>query len=150
MTGIVKVQPFPATKFFSNGFFDELMNRGIGEFVGNDTQLSQPAVNVTETEDSFKVDVAAPGFEKQHFALNIENGHLIVTAKREEKTEEAPTEKSRFLRREFRYESFKRSFKLPTTVNQDAIAAVYENGILNITLPKKEETKPVLKNIEVG
>ena len=150
MTGIVKVQPFPATKFFSNGFLDELMNRGIGEVLGNDAQLSQPAVNVSETENSFKVEVAAPGFEKQHFTLNVENGHLIVTAKREEKTEEAPSETSRFLRREFRYESFKRSFKLPVTVNQDAIGAVYESGILNITLPKKEETKPVLKSIQVG
>ncbi len=150
MTGIVKVQPFPATKFFTNGFFDELLNRGIGEFVGNDAQLSHPAVNVTETGDAFKVALAAPGFEKQHFALNVENGHLIVTAKREEKTEEGSADKSRFLRREFRYESFKRSFKLPTTVNQDAIAAVYENGILNIELPKKEEAKPVMKSIQVG
>jgi len=145
MAGIVKVQPFPATKLFSNGFLDEFLNRGIGEFVGNDAQLSQPAVNVRETEDSFQVDVAAPGFEKQHFALNIENGHLLVTANREEQTE-----KSRFLRREFRYDSFKRSFKLPITVNQDAIVAVYESGILNITLPKKEEAKPVMKSIQVS
>ena len=149
MTGIVKVQPFPATKFFSNGFFDELLNRGIGEFVGNDAQLSHPAVNVVETGDAFKVELAAPGFEKQHFSLSVENGHLIVTAKREENTEEAAV-KARFLRREFRYESFKRSFKLPNTVNQDTIAAVYENGILNIALPKKEEAKPVLKSIQVG
>ncbi|MBC7775474.1 MAG: Hsp20 family protein [Phycisphaerae bacterium] len=150
MTGIVKVQPFPATKFFSNGFFDELLNRGIGEFVGNDAQLSQPAVNVIETDDSFKVELAAPGFEKQHFALNVENGHLVVTAKREEKTEEGQAGKGRLLRREFRYESFKRSFKLPNTVNQDAISAVYENGILNIELPKKEESKPIAKSIQVG
>ena len=150
MTGIVKVQPFPATKFFTNGFFDELLNRGIGEFVGNDHQLSQPAVNVSETEDAFKVEVAAPGFEKQNFALNVENGHLVVSAKREEKTEEGQPDKGRFLRREFRYESFKRSFKLPITVNQDSISAVYENGILNIELPKKEEAKPIAKNIQVA
>lgn len=150
MTGIVKVQPFPTTKFFSNSFFDEFFNRGIGEFVGNDIQLSHPAVNVTETDEAFKVALAAPGFEKQHFALNIENGHLTISAKREEKSEETETEKSRFLRREFRYESFSRSFKLPNTVNQDAIAAVYENGILNVTLPKKEEAKPVTKTIQIG
>ena len=150
MTGIVKVQPFPTTKFFSNGFFDELFNRGIGEFVGNDIQHSHPAVNVSETDDLFKVELAAPGFEKQHFALNVENGQLTVTAKREEKTEETSTDKNRFLRREFRYESFKRSFKLPNTVNQDSISAVYENGILNIELPKKEEAKPIAKNIQVG
>lgn len=150
MTGIVKVQPFPATKFFTNGFFDELLNRGIGDFVGHDAQLSQPAVNVAETEDAFKVEVAAPGFEKQHFALNVENGHLIVSAKREEKTEETQENKGRFLRREFRNESFKRSFKLPNTVNQDSISAVYENGVLNIELPKKEEAKPVTKQIQVA
>lgn len=150
MTGIVKVQPFPATKFFSNGFFDELLNRGIGEFIGNDLQVSQPAVNVTETDDQFKIELAAPGFEKQHFELNVENGHLIVSAKREEKTEENQPDKARFLRREFRFESFKRSFKLPNTVNQDAISAVYENGIMNVSLPKKEEAKPVMKSIQVG
>ncbi len=150
MTNIVKVQPFPATKFFSNGFFDEFLNRGLGEFVGNDTQHSQPAVNVTETDQYFKLEVAAPGFSKQQFALNVENGHLVVTGQREEKTEEAPSEKSRFLRREFRYESFKRSFKLPNSVNQDSISAVYENGVLNIELPKKEEAKPVTKAIQVS
>ena len=150
MTSLVKVQPFPTTKFFSNGFFDELLNRGIGEFVGNDAQVSQTAVNVTETDETFKVEIAAPGFEKPNFALNVENGHLTVTAKREEKATEVPADKSRFLRREFRYESFKRSFKLPNSVNQDAISAVYENGILNIGLPKKEEAKPVAKNIQVG
>ena len=150
MTGIVKVQPFPATKFFSNGFFDELLNRGIGDFVGNDHQFSQPSVNVTETDQAFKLALAAPGFEKQNFELNVENGQLVITAKREEKTEEASTEKVRFLRREFRYESFKRSFKLPNTVNQDLISAVYDNGILNIEIPKKEEAKPIAKSIQVG
>ena len=97
-----------------------------------------------------EVEVAAPGFEKQNFALNVENGHLVVSAKREEKTEEAPAPKGRLLRREFRYESFKRSFKLPITVNQDSISAVYENGVLNIELPKKEEAKPIAKNIQVA
>jgi HSP20 family protein len=150
MASIVKVQPFPATKFFTNGFFDEFFNRGLGEFVGNDVQYYQPAVNVTETDHAFKLELAAPGFEKQHFTLNVENGHLTVTAKREEKTEEGDIVKSRYLRREFRYESFKRSFKLPNTVNQDAISAVYENGILNIELPKKEEAKPLAKTIEIA
>lgn len=150
MTGIVKVQPFPATKFFSNGFFDEFFNRSIGEFVGNDGQLSHAAVNVKETDDRFKIELAAPGFEKQHFSLNVENSHLTVTAKREEKAQEGQAEKGRFLRREFRYESFSRSFKLPNSVNQDSISAVYENGILNIELPKKEEAKPLTKNIQIG
>lgn len=150
MTGIVKVQPFPATKFFSNGFLNEFMNRSVGEFVGADVQVSQPAVNVTETNEAFKVELAAPGFDKQDFSLNVEQDQLIVTAQKAEKTVEGEPVKDRVLRREFRYESFKRSFKLPNTVNQDSISAVYENGILNIELPKKEEVKPVIKAIQVA
>lgn len=149
MTGIVKVQPFPATKFFSNGFLNEFMNRSVGEFVGADAQVSQPAVNVTETNEAFKVELAAPGFDKQDFSLNVEQDQLIVTAQKAEKTVEGDPVKDRVLRREFRYESFKRSFKLPNTVNQDSISAVYENGILNIELPKKVEVKPVVKAIQV-
>ena len=149
MTGIVKVQPFPATKFFSNGFLNEFMNRSVGEFVGADAQVSQPAVNVTETNEAFKVELAAPGFDKQDFSLNVEQDQLIVTAQKAEKTVEGDPVKDRVLRREFRYESFKRSFKLPNTVNQDSISAVYENGILNIELPKKVEVKPVVKAIKV-
>jgi len=150
MTGIVKVQPFPATKFFSNGFLNEFMNRSVGEFVGADAQVSQPAVNVTETNEAFKVELAAPGFDKQDFSLNVEQDQLIVTAQKAEKTVAGEPVKDRVLRREFRYESFKRSFKLPNTVNQDSISAVYENGILNIELPKKEEVKPVIKAIQVA
>lgn len=148
MTGLVKVQPFPATKFRTNGFLDEFFNRSIGEFMGSDIQTSNPAVNVAETPEAFHIELAAPGYNKQDITLNIEDGHLLVGAKREEKSEES--EKGRFLRREFRYESFSRSFKLPKSVNQDLISAVYENGILNIALPKKEDAKPIAKTIQVA
>jgi HSP20 family protein len=150
MTGVVKFQPFPATKFFSNSFLDEFFNHSIGEFLANDLQANLPAVNVTETDESYQLELAAPGFNKQDFSLNIENGHLTVNAKKEEKTEENDNGKNRYVRREFRYESFSRSFKLPNTVNQDAISAVYENGILNIQLPKKEDAKPLTKTIQIG
>jgi Molecular chaperone (small heat shock protein) len=85
MTGVVKFQPFPATKFFSNSFLDEFFNRNIGEFTANDLQANVPAVNVTETDDSYKLELAAPGFDKQHFSLNVENGHLTVNAKKRRK-----------------------------------------------------------------
>lgn len=150
---MLKVQPTPATKFFANGFMDELFNRGLGDFVGHDTQVSQPAVNVIETDEAFHIDIAAPGFEKPDFALKIENGHLVVQAQKAEKTadkENAKPAQARFHRREFRFESFKRSFKLPNAVNQDSISAVYNNGVLNIGLPKKEDAKPVSKMIQLG
>jgi HSP20 family protein len=147
MTSIVKFQPFPSTKTFANGFLDEFLNRSLGNFVGNDAVLTQPAVNVAETENSFKLEFAAPGFEKQDFWVNIENDFLTVEAKHENKTEEKT---ERYTRREFSVASFKRSFKLPNTVNQEAITAVYENGILNVTIGKKEEAKPLVKTIQIG
>ena len=147
MTSIVKFQPFPATKPFRNGFFDEFFNRNIADFVGSDTLMNQPAVNIVETEDSFKLELAAPGYEKQDFNLNIENDLLTVSANREVKNEET---NDRYTRREFTVTAFKRSFKLPKTVNPDATSAVYENGILNITLGKKEEARPLVKTIQIG
>jgi HSP20 family protein len=150
MTSIVKVHPFPATKSLTNGFLNEFFNRGISDYMGGDVAMSQPATNVTETDDAFKLQVAAPGFDKKDFVLNVENGHLTIEAKHETKTEEKSETAERFLRREFRFEAFKRSFKLPQTVNIDAIAAVYENGVLQVTIPKKEESKPITKNIQIG
>ncbi len=150
MTNIVKVHPFPATKNLTNGFLNEFFNRGVAEFMGDDVVVNQPATNVTENNDAFKLALAAPGFDKKDFVLNVENGHLTIEAKHEEKIAEKSENGDRFLRREFRYESFKRSFKLPQTVNIEGIAAVYENGVLNVELPKKEESKPVTKSITIG
>ena len=150
MRSIVKVHPFPATKSLTNGFLNEFFNRGLSEFVGSDVVLNQPATNVTETNDAFKLELAAPGFDKKDFALHVEDGLLTIQAKHEEKTEEKAENGDRFLRREFRYEAFTRSFKLPKAVNIEAIAAVYENGILNVVLPKREEAKPLTKTIQIS
>ncbi|MEI6410359.1 MAG: Hsp20/alpha crystallin family protein [Bacteroidota bacterium] len=147
MNQIVKFRPFPATKVFSNGLLDEFLNRNFSDFVGSDAVMNQPAVNVVETKDNFRVEIAAPGFDKQDFSITTEKEYVTIEAKREVKTENAD---ERYTRREFRFESFKRSYKLPETVNQDLISAVYENGILNVTLPKKEEVKPVAKTIAIG
>lgn len=150
MTSIVKVHPFPATKSLTNGFINEFFNRNIADLIGGDMVLNQPAANVSETNEAFKLDLAAPGFDKKDFTLGVENGTLTIEAKHETDTEEKSDNGERFLRREFRYESFKRSFKLPQTVNIESIAAVYENGVLRVTLPKKEEAKPLAKSIQIG
>jgi len=147
MNHFVKIRPFPATKTFSNGLLDEFFNRNLSELVGNDYAVNQPAVNIVETKDTFRLEFAAPGYNKQDFSLLTENDHLTVEAKREAQIENSD---EKFTRREFRYESFKRSYKLPETVNQDAISAVYENGILVVTLQKKEEVKPITKSIAIG
>jgi HSP20 family protein len=148
MSQIVKFRPLPATKFFGNGFMDEFFHRNLADFIGNDYLVSQPAVNIVERSDAYRIEIAAPGIDKQNFTLSVDNNHVSIEAKREVTTEENQEEK--YTRREFRYETFKRSYKLPETVNQDAISAVYENGILLVTLPKKEAVKPQVKTIEIA
>ena len=133
---LTKFQPSPAAKFFTNGFFDDFLQRSLSDVVGADNVLNQPAVNIVETPESFQLEVAAPGFDKSNFHLSVENDYLTLSGQRESKQ---TAEGEKVTRREFRYESFKRSFKLPKSVNFDSIAAVYENGILNVAIPKKKK-----------
>ena len=134
---LIKYNPF-ATKSVGN-FFDDFFNRGIADFVGSDFSVSTPSVNVVETENSYRVEVAAPGLEKQDFEVSIDNGSLNISARKEHQEEVKDGDK--YMRREFNFTSFTRSFQLPDTVKADDIAANYENGVLKITLPKKEEAK---------
>ena len=134
---LIKYNPF-ATKSVGN-FFDDFFNRGIADFVGSDFSVSTPSVNVVETENSYRVEVAAPGLEKKDFEVSIDNGFLNISARKEH--EEEVQDGDKYMRREFNFTSFTRSFQLPDTVQADDIAANYENGVLKITLPKKEEAK---------
>ena len=102
------------------------------------THGTLPLVNIKENEDLFEVEVAAPGFNKTDFSVELNNDVLTISS--EKKNEEKDNEKS--LRQEFNFQSFKRSFTLPELVEDDKISAKYENGILAIAIPKKEEAKP--------
>jgi HSP20 family protein len=109
---------------------------------------SVPAVNIKEIEKEFDVEVAAPGFSKGDFKIGVENDVLMISAAKEEEKNEG---KKNYKRREFRYNSFERSFTLPQTVNADAIKADYKDGILTLVLPKKEEAqKPAKKEIKIS
>jgi len=125
--------------FWDNFFSKDLMDWGSSNFSSTDTTL--PVVNVKENEEAFEIDMAAPGMSKGDFKINLENNLLTISSeKREERKEE---EKGQFTRREFSYQSFQRSFTVPETlVDADKIEAKYCDGILCITLPKKEEVKP--------
>jgi len=106
----------------------------------NSIGTSIPAVNIQETEDMFKVEVAAPGKTREDFNIELDNDVLTISA--EEKKESETSEKNgRFTRKEFSYSNFKRAFSLPDTVNSEEISASYENGVLMINLPKKDEAK---------
>jgi HSP20 family protein len=110
--------------------------------------MTLPKVNVKETPDSFQVQMAAPGFKKDHFDISVENEELLISAEIEKGEEDTDEE---FTRREFGYASFQRTFLLPETIEGDKIKAKYEDGILSVTLPKKEEAKPKpVKRIKVS
>jgi HSP20 family protein len=102
--------------------------------------LNIPAVNVLENNDNFMIEVAAPGLEKKDFHIDLENNLLTISSEKEFKHEEEKNGK--FMRREFGYSSFKRSFTLPESIDTEKIGATYKEGVLHITIPKKEEAKP--------
>ena len=106
----------------------------------NSIGTSIPAVNIQENDDMFMVEVAAPGKTREDFKIELDNDVLTISA--EEKKENETSERNgRFTRKEFSYSNFKRAFSLPETVNSEEISASYENGVLLINLPKREEAK---------
>ena len=121
-------------KFWNN----ELMDWDYSNFSSTNTSL--PAVNVHETDNDFIIELAAPGMSKKDFKINFNNNILSISS--EIKNEKDET-KGNYTRREFSYQSFKRSFTVPENmVNGDKITAKYNDGILNVILPKREEMKP--------
>lgn len=104
------------------------------------TNTTLPSVNIKENNDAFVVDVAAPDFDKNDFKLELNNDLLTISS--EKKVETETKEGEQFTKREFSYQSFSRSFTLPQTANVEGIVANYENDILRVTIPKKEEAKP--------
>ncbi|MCD6179582.1 MAG: Hsp20/alpha crystallin family protein [Bacteroidales bacterium] len=121
-------------RFFDNSIFD-WNNRHFSE-----TNTTLPSVNVKENTDEFLVEVAAPGFDKKDFNIEIDNDVLTISSEKKDEIEEKEGEK--ITKREFSYQSFSRSFTLPVLVERDKINAKYEKGILRIAIPKKEEAKP--------
>ncbi|HAD13994.1 MAG TPA: heat-shock protein Hsp20, partial [Saprospirales bacterium] len=108
--------------------------------------VSVPAVNVTESKDAFKVNVAAPGFKKGDFKLEVRNGYITISGESSASKED---QEETFTRREYAYNTFSRSFSLPENVNADAISAQYADGVLKVTLPKKKAEEKAGKQITV-
>jgi len=124
--------------FFDRFFNNELMDWDHSNFSSTNTSL--PAVNVKETDDDFVIEVAAPGMEKKDFKVNFKNNILTISS---EKKEENEQKDSNYARKEFSYQSFQRSFTVAEhAVIGEKISAKYNNGILNIVLPKRDELKP--------
>ncbi|TDB68903.1 Hsp20/alpha crystallin family protein [Arundinibacter roseus] len=130
---------------FFNGFVNKSLMNELFEPAYNGTA---PAVNVVENENSFRIDVAAPGLQKSDFTINLDQNRLTIASKKEQSEEE---KNEKYTRREFRYASFQRTFTLPATIDSEQISATYTDGILHIELPKREEAKArPNRTIEIG
>lgn len=118
--------------FISRDFFDSTWNRNSA------TGTTIPAVNIVETKDDFQVEMAAPGMSKKDFHVELDNDMLTISS--EKQTTHEDNDRS-YARQEFNYLSFKRSFYLPNTVESEKIKAIYQDGVLRLVIPKKEEAK---------
>jgi len=131
---------------FSNQFpslFDRIFENDMFDWSNRNysvTNTTLPSVNIKEDSEGYKVEMAAPGFTKKDFKIEINNDVLTISS--EKRVGNELDEEEQFTKREFSYQSFSRSFSLPATVENDKISAKYENGILNISIPKREEAKP--------
>ena len=123
--------------------FDDFLNRDVFNWGSNnfpDTNTTIPAVNIKETADRYEVEVAAPGMTKDDFKVELDGTTLTISS---EKTQDHENkEDERFYRREFSYQSFQRTFNLKKeVVDSDKIEARYDNGVLHLLIPKKEEAR---------
>ena len=109
--------------------------------------MNIPAVNITEQKDDYLVSLAAPGLKKDDFNIDVDGNMLTISSEKEEKKEE---KEERYTRKEYSYSSFERCFTLPDEVNNDKIEARYEDGLLKIVLPKKEEAKKMAINKHIA
>ena len=126
------------TNLFDDFFSRDLWNRALTN--NSSTNTTIPAVNIKETTEAFVVEMAAPGMKKEDFRVELDGNNLTITS--EMQNEADVKEGERYTRREFSYQSFERSFTLPkNVVDVDQINAKYENGVLHLLIPKREEAK---------
>ena len=126
-------------------FFNDTYHNSFNSIACNGTS---PAVNVVEDDKEYRIDVAVPGLSRKDFRIDLEDEILTISSENKESKEE---KKHNYMRKEFSYSSFKRSFQLPETIDQENIKAHQDAGILTISLPKKDEVvQKVAKQIEIS
>lgn len=137
----------PADHRGGNVFFDDRIFR---DFFNDAWKggSAMPASNIKESDENYTIELAVPGLDKGDFKIKLEKQLLTISS---EKKDEKNNESEKYTRKEFQYSSFKRSWNLPETVNTEAISATYNNGILSVVLPKKqEEAKSTDKMIDIA
>ncbi len=129
--------------------FGELIGDIFNHRINHDDRkdyMSAP-VNIKETESAYELSVIAPGLNKEDFKINIDKNILTVSF---EKKEEQKEEGAKWIRSEYHFRSFKRSFTLNDKINQSGISAGYTNGVLTLTLPKKDQADTAVQEIKVA
>jgi len=129
-----------------NNLIDELFSAAPYNWAKEKNNTTTPAVNILETAEGYHLELNVPGRAKEDFTINVENGVLTIGY---EKKEQAENKDVKTIRREFSFGSFKRSFTLDEKIDAEGINARYENGLLKLFVPKKEEVKVVPKQIQV-
>lgn len=133
-----------------SSWIDDIFNRDMPSVFSSNynTGITLPKVNIKETADAYAVEMAVPGMKKSDFQIDLDNNTLCISSATETENTE---EDSSYTRREYGYSSFKRTFSLPETVDEEKISAKYNDGILSVYLPKKEEAKQKPpRNIEIS
>jgi HSP20 family protein len=125
-------------RFFNDDFWG---------FSGIDQQVNVP-VNLRETDQAYEMSLIAPGLRKEDFKLNVTNDMLTVSCEQKQEQNEENTQKG-WLRKEYKMQSFSRSFSLDDSVDINKITASYDNGVLHLSLPKKESARRITKTIEI-
>ena len=124
--------------------FDDIFSRDIFNFNQSnfsETNTSLPAANIIESPEGYALELAAPGMSKKDFKVQLDGNMLTISSER--KNEETVKDGEKAVRTEFSYQSFQRSFELPkSVVESEKISAKYEDGVLKLMIPKREEAKP--------
>ncbi|MDD2675097.1 Hsp20/alpha crystallin family protein [Flavobacterium petrolei] len=135
-----------------NTFFDDFISRDLFDWTDkNFTAMGSnlPSVNLKETDDKLQVELAAPGMKKEDFKVEIDNNMLMISSEKKEEKEET-RKKDNYVRKEFSYQSFFRSFTLPDSIDENKIEASYKDGILHVDIAKKDNgKKKLLKKIAI-
>lgn len=143
---LVKFNPEKRNGSLLPGFsdvFDSIFN----DTFFNDRMVTRvPAVNISETENNYHVELAAPGLKKEDFKLNLERNQLSISVEQSANHED---NQKNYSKREYSYSSFVRSFTLPESADDSKIDASYTDGVLKIDIAKREEAKTVRRQIEI-
>jgi len=142
---LIKFNPFLPLSTQFEDTVETFFQRSLSDLIGSDFVNEIPKANVIDKDNEFEIQIAAPGYSKEDFTIAVENQQLIISS--EKKKEEVMDGK--FNRREFQFESFRRTFPLHHNINEDIIEAKYENGLLLVRLPK-QDIKETQKVIEVS